>query len=182
MRYDVCVLEIVSDGPNGYPDDGVADIGICGVDLDMGEVDSLYSMFVSREGALTDDKRAYLSAGGISADDLKMGSPIGSVCADVKKLLNGKSVASFDVKNVFYGYMVNEPWDLTKEVHVMPSICSRLPRSMTMEPRYENTAIRNAYRRIFADDPMSVGDGKRALDHALMASAILMELRKKGRY
>ena len=182
MEYDVCVLEVVSDGPKGYPADGVADIGICGIDIGKGEIDSIYSMFILQDGVLADEKRRYLSDGGISAADLEDGNPIGTVCRDVKELLNGRSVASFDVRNVFYKYMVNEPWDLTKEVHVMPSICSRLPRSMMLEPQNENLAIRNAYKRIFSDDPMNVGEGKRALDHALMASAILLELRKRERY
>ena len=183
MGYDVCVVQVVSDGPEGYPKDGVADIGICGIDLEKMDISSIYSMFVFYDdGALTDEKMKYLADNGISADDLRKGAPIRSVCDDVKDMLNGRTVASFDIRNVFYRYMVNEPWDLTKETTVMPSICSRLPRSLNLDPSHENAAIRNAYRKIFDDDPMNIGDGKRALDHALMSSAILTELRKMERY
>lgn len=183
MRYDVCVVQVVSDGPEGFPKDEVADIGICGIDLDTMEAESIYSMFISYDDTiLTDEKKEYLAGNGISVDELKKGAPIGTVCADVKRLLSGRSAASFDIRNVFYRYMVNEPWDLTREVFVMPSVCSRLPRSLNLSPTEENLAIRNAYHAMFSDDIMDVGDGKRALDHALMSSAILMELRKNERY
>jgi len=183
MRYDVCVLQVVTDGPGGFPEDEVVDIGICGIDLENMEAESIYSMFISYDDpVLTEEKKKYLAGNGISADDLRKGAPIGSVSADVKRILDGRSVASFDIRNVFYRYMVNEPWDLTKEVSVMPSICSRLPRSLNKGPSEENLAIRNAYRKIFNDDIMDVGEGKRALDHALMSSAILMELRKREKY
>jgi len=183
MRYDVCVLQVVSDGPDGFPKDEVVDIGICGIDLETMEAESIYSMFISYdESILTDEKREYLTGNGVRIDDLRKGTSIGSVCADIKRLLGGRSVASFDIRNVFYRYMVNEPWDLTKEVSVMPSICSRLPRSLNSEAPDENFAIRKAYRKLFAEDIMDVGEGIRALDHALMTSAILMELRKRERY
>lgn len=184
MKNDVFVLQIVTNGPDGYPKDEIADIGICGVDLEKMEIESVYSASIEYPDEKWDDaKREYFKNGGLTFDDIKDGSSLNDVCKDIKRILNGGSVASFDIRNVFYRYMVNEPWDLTKEVSVMPSICSRLPASIGCgKPFEENVKIRLAYSKIFSEDVMNVGSGKRALDHALMSSAIMVELRKRERY
>lgn len=184
MEYDVYVVQIITSGANGFPDDEVVDIGICGLDLERMEADSVYSMTIRYDvDAWPQEKRDYLAQSGITADMVRSGAASDDVSHDVKELLNGGSAASFDIRNVFYRYMVNEPWDLTKEVSVMPSICSRLPASQRcISPPDENEKILYAYGRMFPDSPADLSEGPRALDYALMSSAILMELRKKGRY
>jgi hypothetical protein len=184
MEYDVCVIEVNTSGPKGFPDDEVIEIGICGVDLTGMSTENLYSAIVRYDtSSWNEDKKEYIKRCDITADDIENGVPLETVCRDVKRILNGKQSASYDIRNVFYRYMVNEPWDLTKEVITMPSVCSRLPSSHRCNiPSDENIHIRNSYSRIFNDDPMNVSDGKSALDAALMTSAILMELRKNGKY
>ena len=184
MEYDVCVLEVNTSGPEGFPKDEVIEIGICGVDLAKMCTENLYSAKIMYDtSAWNDDKKEYMKRSDITLDDIGNGIPQKTVCKDVKKILNGRSVASFDIRNVFYRYMVNEPWDLSKETTVMPSVCSRLPSSHRCNiPSDENICIRNSYMKMFSDDPMNVGSGKSALDAALMTSAMIMELRKKERY
>lgn len=184
MEYDVYVMQIISDGPAGYPKDEVVDVGICGITFDKMEIDSLYSMVVRYDTSQwNDDKKEYLGHSSLTLDDIASGIDIEEACKDVKDLLSGRSVASFDIRNVFYRYMVNEPWDLTKEVNVMPSVSSRLPSSLRCsDPSKENSKILESYTRSFDGDPMDIKDGRRALDHALMTSAVLMELRKRGKY
>ena len=184
MEYDVFVLEIISSGPGGYPEDEVVDIGICGIRFEDSRIDSIYSATVRCDTSEWDDtKKNRLISCGISIQEIMHGIPVEDVCARVKDILNNRAVASFDVRNVFSGYMVNDPWDLTKEVSIMPSVSSRLPASMGCRiPSDENVCIRNAYNRVFDDDPMNIKAGENALDHALMTSAILLRLRKTGRY
>jgi len=184
MEYDICVLEVNASGPKGFPDDEVIEIGICGVDLVGMSTENLYFSRIRYDtSSWNDDKKEYTKRCGITLSDIENGVPSDTVCRDVKGILRGRSVASYDIRNVFYRYMVNEPWDLTKEVTTMPSVSSRLPASHRRNiPSDENIHIRNSYSRIFNDDPMNVGNGKSALDAALMTSAILMELRKNGRY
>ena len=184
MEYDVCVLEVNTNGPKGFPDDEVIEVGICGVDLTRMSTENLYSAMIRYDTRLwSDGKKEYVKRCGIMPEDIDGGVPLDTVCKDVKRILNGRQVASYDIRNVFYRYMVNEPWDLTKEVVTMPSVSSRLPSSHRRGmPSDENLHIRNSYSRMFNDDPMNVGEGKGALDIALMTSAILMELRKNGRY
>lgn len=184
MNYDVHVMQIISNGPEGFPKDEVVDVGICAVDLDTMEVDSVYSMMIRHDtSSWDDDKKGYIINANIPLNDVDNGMSVNDVCNDVKRILNGRDIASFDIRNVFYRYMVNEPWDLTKEASIMPSICSRLPSSQRCTvPAEENVKIREAYEKMFKDDPMDIGTGTRALDHALMSSAILMELRKRGKY
>lgn len=184
MEYDVHVLQIITNGPSGYPKDDVVDIGICGVDLKNMEVDSLYSMTVGYDvNEWSTEKTEHLKQTGLDMNDVMNGAPLEDVCADVKRILFGKMISSFDIRNVFYRYMVNEPWDLTKETSVMPSVSSRLPPSLRCsEPSDENKKIFESYERLFTDDPMNIGSGRKALDYSLMTSAILMELRKRGKY
>jgi len=184
MEYDVCVLEVNTSGPKGFPDDEVIEIGICGVDLAGMSTENLYSARIRYDTSFwSEEKKEYTKRCGITFDDIDNGVPLDTVCKTVKGILRGRSVASYDIRNVFYRYMVNEPWDLTKEVTIMPSVCSRLPSSHRCNiPSDENIHIRNSYSKIFSDDPMNVGDGNSALDAALMTSAIMMELRKKERY
>jgi len=184
MECDVCVLELNTSGPKGFPDDEVVEIGICGVDLTGMSTENLYFARIRYDtSSWSEEKKEYTKRWGITLCDIENGVPADTVCREVKRILQGRSVASYDIRNVFYRYMVNEPWDLTKEVTTMPSVSSRLPASHRRNvPSDENVHIRNSYSRMFGDDPMNVGNGKSALDAALMTSAILIELRKSGRY
>ena len=184
MDYDILVLEVISNGPDGYPNDCVVDIGICGIDFETSRIDSIYSATVHHDISGWDDiKRNNVTAQGISLDDVANGIPADDVRAHIMERIHGTPVASFDVRNVFTKYMINDPWDFTKEITIMPSVASRLPPSLGCKnPSEENVRIRNAYNRLFEDDPMNVGTRATALDHALMASAILLRLKKNGRY
>ena len=184
MDYDILVLEVISNGPEGYPKDEVIDIGISGIDFKTSRIDSVYSAIVRHDiSGWNDDKKDVVTAQGILLDDIALGIPADDVRAHIKEKIHGIPVASFDVRNVFTKYMVNDPWDFTKEITIMPSIASRLPPSLGCKvPSEENMCIRNAYNRLFEDDPMDIGSRATALDHALMASAILLRLKKNGRY
>ena len=179
MNIDVCIIEVNSSGSKGFPDDEVVEIGICGADLKKADVETLYSSFIRYDtDSWNAEKKEHLKNSGISLKDISNGTDLDVVCKDVKKILGGRSATSYDIRDVFHRYMVNEPWDLTKEVTVMPSVCSRLPL-----PRAGgNERIVSSYNSMFRDDPMNVKNGRSALDFALMTSAILVELRKKGRY
>ena len=184
MDYDILVLEVISNGTDGYPKDDVVDIGICGIDFETSRIDSIYSAVVYHDVSEWDDsKKDAVASQGISLDDIVRGIPPGDVRSHLGEKIHGTPVASFDVRNVFTKYMVNDPWDFTKEVTIMPSVASRLPPSLGCKvPSEENTCIRRAYQKLFEGDPMNIESRSSALDHALMTAAILLKLRKAGRY
>jgi len=162
----------------------VVDVGICGIDFESSRIDSVYSATVYHDiSEWGDAKNNAVTSQGMSLSDISSGIPSEEVRAKIKEKIHGIPVASFDVRNVFTKYMINDPWDFTKEVTIMPSVASRLPPSLGCKiPSEENACIRKAYSRLFEDDPMDVGTRTSALDHALMTSAILLRLKKNGRY
>lgn len=183
MSNEVYVIQVITTGPEGFPKDRVAEIGIASADLTNGDVRSVY---VSRVGCgerpLSREEAEYLgSKAGIVPSDLDSAPPPGSVVAEVKAILKGKEVTSFEGSNTILKYLIPEPWDLTFEASVMPSVSSRLPHSLRCRvPSEENGLIPKAYDSIIGDAAPSDRDS--ALDLALKTAAIMVHLRRSGRY
>lgn len=186
MAENLFVIQVISTGQDGYPKDGVAEVGIASVDLDSGEIRSVYQNRIRHEpGSLDGSKTEYLEKNScIKVSDLAGADPADLVVKEVKEILKGGTVTSFDVANVFYRYMIPEPWDLTFEVSVMPSVSSRLPYSLRCrEPFEENKTILKAYFSLYGDDATLCSEGSAtALDLALMTARIICGLRWQGKY
>jgi hypothetical protein len=120
----------------------------------------------------------------MKASDLADAEPADSVVREVKDILKGGTVTSFDVANVFYRYMIPEPWDMTFEVSIMPSVSSRMPYSLRCrEPYEENRAIMRAYAAIYGEEAPLIPSGPAtALDLALMTAYIIINLRRQSKY
>lgn len=179
------VVEINGDGEKGYPENVVAEIGICRVDPEYKDFDTVYHDVIQLDpmdiGKASLD---WLSAtSGMDVRELYLGSPVMDVATRVKKILRGNDVACFDIGEVFGKYLLYEPWDLTHEVSVMPSVSRRIPGNASPEPgKTFNERIRYAYSVICPGDPAGIGDGRRALDLAQMTSQMIMALRSHGLY
>lgn len=186
MAENLFVIQVISTGQYGYPKDGVAEIGIASVDLDSGEIRSVYQNRIRHEpDSLDESKTEYLEKNScIKVSDLTGADRADLVIKEVKEILRGGTVTSFDVANVFYRYMIPEPWDLTFEVSVMPSVSSRLPYSLRCrEPSEENKTIVKAYSSFYGDDATLCPSGPAtALDLALMTAHIISSLRRQGKY
>ena len=101
------------------------------------------------------------------------------IVEDVKRLLNGKTVTSFDVSFTIKKFLINEPWDITKEMTIMGSGGRGIPSSVLGDqPKNENLAIYNAYKALFPNDEMCIGDGRTALDLALKSSFLMLRARE----
>lgn len=181
----IYVVEVNADGDKGYPDNSVVEVGICRVDTETLDYDSVYGELIARDPLdmgktsldnLTDNA-------GIDVRELYLGLPEEEVVADVRKILKGQDVACFDVRETFMKYLLNIPWDLTKEAMIMPAVSIRLPGNLNLnrEDPIQNR-IAAAYSAFCPGDPAEVGDGRRALNLAQMTSEILIKLRKEGRY
>ncbi|MDD4244970.1 MAG: hypothetical protein PHI62_02215 [Candidatus Methanomethylophilaceae archaeon] len=186
MSKDIFVIQVIPTGPDGYPKDGVAEVGIASVDLDSGEIRSVYQNRIRHEpGSLDESKIEYLeNNSGMKASDLADADPADSVVKEVKDILKGGTVTSFDVANVFYRYMIPEPWDITFEVSIMPSVSSRMPYSLRCrKPFEENKAIMKAYSAIYGEEaPLNASGSATALDLALMTAYIIISLRRQSKY
>ena len=180
MGEEVFVVQVVSDGDYGFPLDRVCEIGICKVDLDTAIVDSVYSARVLLEpGSFTKKQRAYFEkTSGEPVEVLLNGTPLNDIVTDVKELLEGKTVTSFDVSFTIKKFLINEPWDISKEMTVMASGGRGIPPSaLGDDPKNENLAITHAYELLFPDDSMGIGNGRSALDIALKSSFLMLKAR-----
>lgn len=180
MDDEVFVIQAITDGEYGFPLDRVCEIGICRVDLGRRTVDSVYSARVFlEEGSFTKKQRSYFEEStGEPVSILSDGMPLEVVVEDVKALLRGGTVTSFDVSFTIKRFLINEPWDISKEMTVMASAGRGIPASVLGDrPKNENLAIESAYSHLFPDDSACIGTGRTALDLALRSSYLMLRAR-----
>lgn len=181
----IYVVEVNADGDKGYPDNVVVEIGICRINTETLDYDSVYGELIEKDpldmGKTSLD--VLTDTAGIDVRELYLGLPEEDVVSDVKKILKGQDVACFDIRETFMKYLLNEPWDLTKEAMIMPAVSLRIPQNVNLK---KNESLQNriskAYEILCPGDPARVKDGRRALHLAQMTSEILIKLRKDGVY
>lgn len=179
------VIEVNADGDKGYPDNIIVEVGICRVDLDRMDFDSIYNDIILLD-PLNMGKTSLdwlTDTAGIDVRELYLGSPQEEVVSKVKEILKGNEVACFDVGETFGRFLLFEPWDLTKKVTIMSSVSSRIPSNASPILKTNlQERIGYAYSKICPDDLAEIKDGRRALHLAQMTSEIIIRLRKSGLY
>ncbi len=179
---DVYVVELAVTGPNGMPEDTIAEVAVCHMFADGSDFELVYNDGVALDplnlgkGPLDYMQENY----GILPEDLYRGSDQERVAMDLANLLTGKDCVSYNVNNVFGRYLDFEPWDAVGRLTLLPSISARLPGELKGRPEDEHILIRRAYDNLCPGDPASVGDGMRAIHLAQMATSVLMALRVHG--
>ncbi len=179
------VIEVNADGDKGYPDNIVVEVGICKVDLDSMDFDSVYNDLLLLD-PLDIGKTSLdwlTETAGIDVRELYLGTPQNEVVSKVKDILKGSEVACFDVGVTFRRFLSYDPWDLTKEITIMSSVSSRMPSNASPIIKTNlQERIGYAYSKICPDDPADVGKGRRALHLAQMTSEIMIRLHQNGMY
>lgn len=181
----IYVVEVNTDGDRGYPENVVVEVGICRIDTENLDYDSVYGELIEKDPLDMGKTSLDILTGraGIDVRELYHGLPEEDVVSDVRKILKGQDVACFDVRETFMKYLLDMPWDLTKEAMIMPAVSFRIPRDLNVkrdDPVQDRIAA--AYEALCPGDPAGVKDGRRALNLAQMTSEILIKLRKDGMY
>ncbi len=184
MSDRIFVIETIADGEAGFPYDEILSVGVCAVDPETGDFDSVYHATVSFDPRqLGKTKLDYAEAQGLKVAELYNGIPEAQAARELKQIVKGQYVTSYDIRQEFSKYLTNDPWDLTLETHIMPSIMARQPISLRCKtPADEPGIIVKAYRRTFRNDPANVGRDRSALALAQMAAELLLDLRVRGKY
>ena len=186
MNHDMYVISLVTTGEGGYPRDEVVEVAICGVDTELMDIESVYSSTVLIPAdRWTDERLRYvMEEHGLSQEELENARDVEKVSQEVKGIRHGHVVTSFNVKSDFFGHLLYEPWDLTGEASIAPSINLRSAEAcrLPFELRDGGNVLALTYDTMFPSDPAQVDGGHRALDDALRASTILLELRRAGLY
>ncbi|MDD2626079.1 MAG: hypothetical protein WCQ63_00645 [Methanomethylophilus sp.] len=184
MSDRIFVIETITDGEAGFPYDEILSIGVCSVDVDAGDFDSVYHANIYYDPRhLGRSKLDYAEARGLKIAEIYDGIPEVQAAKELKGVIRGQYVTSYDIRQEFTKYLVNDPWDVTLETHIMPSVMIRQSISLRCKtPGDEPGIIVKAYRRTFRNDPANVGRDRSALALAQMTAQLLLDLRARGKY
>ena len=205
----VLIIDTETTGLSGYPKDRVLEIGIA--ELEGGSVKSVYSEII-RYSDIVEFDRNYVNPNGSEGiwiymnsdlrmeDTLNASKDVERVAAEVREIVSGREVTSYNVEFDFGKFLFHEPWNLkdvcsipydimelaTKKVYSLADddlisdkdLLERLLRERE-EAYYPNKWIKSidAYRALCPEDSMGlVGMRHRAIDDAVMEGWILSAL------
>ena len=207
----VLIIDTETTGLSGYPKDRVLEIGIA--ELEGGSVRPVYSEII-RYPDIAEFDRKYVNLDGSEGiwiyrnsdlrmeDTLNASKDVERVAAEVREIVSGREVTSYNVEFDFGKFLYQEPWNL-KELCSVPydimelaterayslaeedmipdkALQERLLRERE-ESYYPNKWIRSidAYRALCPEDPMGLeGMRHRAVDDAVMEGWTLKHLMK----
>jgi len=207
----VLIIDTETTGLSGYPKDRVLEIGIA--ELEEGSVRPVYSEII-RYSDIVEFDRKYVNPNGSEGiwiyrnsdlrmeDTLNASKDVERVAAEVREIVSGREVTSYNVPFDFGKFLYREPWNLkelcsipydimelaTKRVYSLAendiiqdkALCERLLRERE-ESYYPNKCIKSidAYRALCPENPMGLeGMRHRAVDDAVMEGWILRTLLK----
>ena len=207
----VLIIDTETTGLSGYPKDRVLEIGIA--ELEGGSVRPVYSEII-RYSDIVEFDRKYVNPNGSEGiwiyrnsdlrmeDTLNASKDVERVAAEVREIVSGREVTSYNVPFDFGKFLYREPWNLkelcsipydimelaTKRVYSLAendiiqdkALRERLLRERE-ESYYPNKWIKSidAYRALCPEDPMGLEEMRhRAVDDAVMEGWILRTLLK----
>ena len=205
----VLIIDTETTGLSGYPKDRVLEIGIA--ELDGGSVRPVYSEIIHYSDIAEFDRK-YVNPNGSEGiwiyrnsdlrmeDTLNASKDVETVAAEVRGIVTGREVTSYNVGFDFGKFLYHEPWNLkelcsvpydimelaTKRVYSLAEddliqdkmLQDRLLRERE-ESYYPEKWVRSidAYRALCPEDPMGLeGMRHRAVNDAVMEGWILRAL------
>ena len=205
----VLIIDTETTGLSGYPKDRVLEIGIA--ELEEGSVKPVYSEII-RYPDIAEFDRKYVNLDGSEGiwiyknSDLRMEDTINAskdletVAAEVREIVTGREVTSYNVGFDFGKFLYHEQWNLRgiveRKIDIMKLATSKvyelcesdslddkgLQERMLREreeSHHPNKWIRSidAYRALCPEDPMGLeGMRHRAIDDAVMEAWVLKTL------
>ncbi|MCL2143185.1 MAG: 3'-5' exonuclease [Methanomassiliicoccaceae archaeon] len=187
---EVYVIDTETTGLDGAPKDKVVDIAVCKVILGNDAVEDVYSSVVGHDVSEWGSglKRAWIFENTDLTVEMVSEAPSeAQVVSDVRGILNGRNVTSFNFQFDFDKFLYREPWSLRP--FVIPFKCIMMAAKDVckipgMYDDYKYPRLDEAYKMIVKGDPADIRgeQAHRALSDAQMASYILLELHRTGRY
>ena len=189
-KTDVYVVDTETTGLFGAPKDKVVDIAVCKVTLGDDGVENVYSSVVGHDtGKWSDElKHSWIFENtDLTPDMVNDAPPEARVAEEVSKILKGANVTSFNFQFDFDKFLYQKPWSLRNDI--VPFRCVMLAsknvcRIPGLYDDYKYPKLSEAYKMIVKGDPAGIKGNQehRALSDAVMASYILLELHRTGRY
>lgn len=189
---DIYVIDTETTGLKGAPKDVVVDIGICKVDLMKGTVEPVYSSVVGYDTSEWNDYRlnAWIFENtDMTVDMVDSAPPHEKVISEVKEIIKGKMVTSYNTEYDMDKFLYLEPWNLKGEFRLCMDIMKaatyvcKVP-SPYYGRQYHYPKLDFAYSTITEGDPAGIGgvQDHRALSDATVASYIMIQMYRDGNY
>ncbi len=190
---EIYVLDTETTGLRGAPDDVVVDIGITRVSLSKGTVQDVYSSVVGYDVEEWNDYRrnAWIFENtDMSLDMVAEAPPLPYVIDDVRRILRGKWVTSYNIPYDMDKFLYMEPWSLRGTFKVCTDIMLAATQVCKLPSEYYGRQYRypkldHAYEIILkGEDPAGINgvQDHRALSDARMASYVMIEMWKNHDY
>ncbi len=210
----VLIIDTETTGLRGIPEDRVLEIGIAEYDGDSGNISPVYSEMIRYDDIVEFDSK-YVNPDGSRRiwiyrnsdmrleDTLNAAKDLDTVVGEVREIVSGKEVTSYNVKFDFGKFLYQEPWNIrnivTRKIDIMKlattkvyeladsdsiedkGLQERLLREREDSP-YPEKWVRSidAYRVLCPEDPMGLkGMRHRAIDDAVMEGWILKALQSQ---
>ncbi|MDR0523563.1 MAG: hypothetical protein LBG62_03985 [Candidatus Methanoplasma sp.] len=190
---EIYVLDTETTGLNGAPADVVVDVGVCAVDVARGTVRDAYSSIVGYDVGEWDRGRreAWIFQNtDLTLEMVAAAPPRHRVDADLRALLRGRSLTTYNIPFDLGKFLYREPWSMRgvfeERADIMKAateVC-KLP-SQYYGVRYRFPTLERAYSMAFGDgDPAGIGGKQdhRALSDARMASHLMLKMIRDGDY
>lgn len=204
----VLIIDTETTGLRGIPEDRVLEIGIAEYDEVSGNISQVYSEMI-RYGDIVDFDSKYVNIDGSRGiwiyrnsdmrmeDTLNAAKDLDTVVREVREIVSGREVTSYNVKFDFGKFLYQGPWDIrnivTRKIDIMKLATTKvyeLADSDSIEDKglqerllreredsyYPEKWVRSidAYRVLCPEDPMGLeGMRHRAIDDAVMEGYIL---------
>ena len=210
----VLIIDTETTGLRGIPEDRVLEIGIAEYDGDSGNISPVYSEMIRYDDIVEFDSE-YVNPDGSRGiwiyrnsdmrieDTLNAEKDLDTVMREVREIVSGKEVTSYNVKFDFGKFLYQEPWNIrnivTRKIDIMKlattkvyeladtdsigdkGLQERLLREREDSPHPEKWVRSiDAYRVLCPEDPMGLeGMRHRAIDDAVMEGWILKALQSQ---
>ena len=204
----VLIIDTETTGLRGIPEDRVLEIGIAEYDEVSGNISQVYSEMIRYDDIVDFDSK-YVNIDGSRGiwiyrnsdmrmeDTLNAAKDLDTVVREVREIVSGKEVTSYNVKFDFGKFLYQEPWNIrnivTRKIDIMKlatttvyeladsdSIDDKGLQERLLRERedsyYPEKWVRSidAYRVLCPEDPMGLeGMRHRAIDDAVMEGWIL---------
>ena len=210
----VLIIDTETTGLRGIPEDRVLEIGIAEYDEVSGDISPVYSEMIRYDDIVDFDSK-YVNIDGSRGiwiyrnsdmrmeDTLNAAKDLDTVVREVREIVSGKEVTSYNVKFDFGKFLYQEPWNIrnivTRKIDIMKLATTKvyeLADSDSIDDKglqerllreredsyYPEKWVRSidAYRVLCPEDPMELeGMRHRAIDDAVMEEWILKALQSQ---
>lgn len=187
---EIYVLDSETTGLKGYPYDHVVDIGVCKVSLQDGTVEEIYSSVVGHDVDSWDQatRGAWIFENtDLTLEEVAAATPAAEVAEKLREILRGQFSTSFNVDFDFRKFLFHPPWELEQVISLTPCIMRKAMPICAIPGYYGDykfPRLQEAYDMIVPGDPAGIKGNQthRALSDAVMASHILIQLERMGKY